>query len=38
LSVNELSRSVGYVFQNPNHQLFATRVNLELEALKEVLG
>jgi energy-coupling factor transport system ATP-binding protein len=31
LTVNELSKDVGYVFQNPNHQLFATRVNLELE-------
>ncbi len=29
-SVNELSRRVGYVFQNPNHQLFATRVDTEL--------
>ncbi len=29
-SVNELSRFVGYVFQNPNHQLFATSVKEEL--------
>lgn len=29
-SVNELSRQVGYVFQNPNHQLFATSVRAEL--------
>jgi energy-coupling factor transport system ATP-binding protein len=29
-SVYELSRFVGYVFQNPNHQLFATSVKEEL--------
>jgi energy-coupling factor transport system ATP-binding protein len=28
--VHELSRIVGYVFQNPNHQLFATSVSEEL--------
>lgn len=31
LRVQELSRSVGYVFQNPNHQLFAKTVKEELE-------
>jgi energy-coupling factor transport system ATP-binding protein len=31
LRVQELSRSVGYVFQNPNHQLFAKTVHEELE-------
>lgn len=30
LSVQELSRNVGYVFQNPNHQLFAKTVYEEL--------
>ena len=30
-SVGELSRSVGYVFQNPNHQLFCKSVMEELE-------
>ncbi len=30
-SVGELSRTVGYVFQNPNHQLFCTSVREELE-------
>lgn len=29
-SVAELSRSVGYVFQNPDHQLFADSVDAEL--------
>ena len=29
-SVNVLARKVGYVFQNPNHQLFTTSVRLEL--------
>jgi len=28
--VHELARQVGYVFQNPNHQLFATTVRAEL--------
>lgn len=28
--VHELARHVGYVFQNPNHQLFATTVRAEL--------
>jgi len=31
LRVQELSRNVGYVFQNPNHQLFAKTVQEELE-------
>lgn len=30
-TVQELSRRVGYVFQNPNHQLFAKTVIAELE-------
>ena len=28
--VHELAQHVGYVFQNPNHQLFATKVSTEL--------
>jgi energy-coupling factor transport system ATP-binding protein len=31
MRVQELSRNVGYVFQNPNHQLFAKTVREELE-------
>lgn len=31
MRVQELSRNVGYVFQNPNHQLFAKTVKEELE-------
>lgn len=31
MRVQELSRNVGYVFQNPNHQLFAKTVQAELE-------
>ena len=31
MRVQELSRNVGYVFQNPNHQLFAKTVQEELE-------
>lgn len=31
LSVGQLSRKVGYVFQNPNHQIFCTTVREELE-------
>jgi energy-coupling factor transport system ATP-binding protein len=30
VGVHELSRSVGYVFQNPNHQIFAKSVTEEL--------
>ena len=30
-SVNTLARKVGYVFQNPNHQIFAASVRDELE-------
>lgn len=30
-SIGELSRKVGYVFQNPNHQIFCTTVKEELE-------
>jgi energy-coupling factor transport system ATP-binding protein len=36
--VQELSRSVGYVFQNPNHQLFAKTVTAELEFGPRNLG
>lgn len=37
-SVNDLSRHVGYVFQNPNHQLFATSVGTELAFGPKNLG
>lgn len=37
-SVNTLSRSVGYVFQNPNHQLFANSVNAEVSFGPHNLG
>ena len=37
-SVFNLSRHAGYVFQNPNHQLFATSVLLELEFGPRNLG
>lgn len=30
-SVQEIARTIGYVFQNPNHQLFARTVRAELE-------
>ena len=30
-TVSVLSRQAGYVFQNPNHQLFCTTVQSELE-------
>lgn len=30
-SIGELARTVGYVFQNPDHQLFSTTVEQELE-------
>lgn len=30
-TVQEMSRHIGYVFQNPNHQLFARTVRAELE-------
>lgn len=30
--VSQMSRQVGYVFQNPNHQIFCTSVRDELEA------
>jgi ABC-type cobalt transport system, ATPase component len=36
--VQELSRSVGYVFQNPNHQLFSKTVTAELEFGPRNLG
>lgn len=38
LRVQELSRNVGYVFQNPNHQLFAKTVTAELEFGPRNLG
>lgn len=31
MGVSEMSRRVGYVFQNPNHQIFCTTVREELE-------
>ncbi|WP_020577791.1 energy-coupling factor ABC transporter ATP-binding protein [Actinopolymorpha alba] len=37
-SVQELARHVGYVFQNPNHQLFARTVQEELEFGPRNLG
>lgn len=30
--ISQMSRQVGYVFQNPNHQIFCTSVREELEA------
>ena len=36
--VYELARNVGYVFQNPNHQLFATSVKAELQFGPNNLG
>jgi energy-coupling factor transport system ATP-binding protein len=36
--VHELARHVGYVFQNPNHQLFATTVRAELQFGPHNLG
>jgi energy-coupling factor transport system ATP-binding protein len=36
--VQELARQVGYVFQNPNHQLFARSVQQELEFGPRNLG
>lgn len=30
--ISQMSRQVGYVFQNPNHQIFCTNVKDELEA------
>ena len=38
MRVQELSRNVGYVFQNPNHQLFARTVQEELEFGPRNLG
>jgi energy-coupling factor transport system ATP-binding protein len=38
MHVQELSRYVGYVFQNPNHQLFARTVAAELEFGPRNLG
>jgi energy-coupling factor transport system ATP-binding protein len=37
-TVQQLSRRVGYVFQNPNHQLFAKTVEVELEFGPRNLG
>lgn len=38
VTVNTLSRTVGYVFQNPNHQLFANSVNAEISFGPSNLG
>jgi energy-coupling factor transport system ATP-binding protein len=38
LSIQELSSTVGYVYQNPNHQLFARTVEDELEFGPRNLG
>ena len=38
IRVQQLAASVGYVFQNPNHQLFATTVEAELEFGPRNLG
>lgn len=38
MRVQDLSRNVGYVFQNPNHQLFANTVQEELEFGPRNLG
>jgi energy-coupling factor transport system ATP-binding protein len=36
--VGEMSRKVGYVFQNPSHQMFCTTVKDELEAAPKNFG
>lgn len=36
--VGQMSRKVGYVFQNPNHQIFCTTVKDELEAAPKNFG
>jgi energy-coupling factor transporter ATP-binding protein EcfA2 len=38
LYVNHMSRRVGYVFQNPNHQIFSTTVREELEVAPKNFG
>lgn len=37
-SVGQMSRTVGYVFQNPNHQIFCTTVREELEVAPKNFG
>jgi energy-coupling factor transport system ATP-binding protein len=37
-SVSSMSRRVGYVFQNPNHQIFCTTVREELEVAPKNYG
>jgi energy-coupling factor transport system ATP-binding protein len=37
-SVSAMSRKVGYVFQNPNHQIFCTTVREELEVAPKNYG
>lgn len=37
-SVGKMSRKVGYVFQNPNHQIFSTTVREELEVAPKNFG
>lgn len=36
--IGEMSRKVGYVFQNPNHQIFCTTVREELEVAPRNFG
>ena len=36
--IGQMSRKVGYVFQNPNHQIFCTTVKDELEAAPKNFG
>ncbi len=38
LSIGKMSRKVGYVFQNPNHQIFSTTVREELEVAPKNFG
>lgn len=37
-SVGNMSKKVGYVFQNPNHQIFSTTVRAELEVAPKNFG
>ncbi len=38
MSVGKMSQRVGYVFQNPNHQIFCTTVRAELEVAPKNFG